>query len=293
MKSGLLRIFTRSALTAFLSLNLLPALAESTLWKASSKKGTLYIQGSAHVLKADNYPLAPAIEQAYSNSTALVLEVDMGEMMSPQTQQLIMSMAMLEPSDTLKTLLTPETYEQLAAAAAEAGLPIAAVERFKPWFATLSLSLMKMKQMGLDENLGLDKYFYGKATADGKKVIGLESIDFQISLFDNLSHENPDDFVRRALIELTQLENDFNELIEAWESGDLRTLETLITKSFKDYPGQYRKFITNRNKAWAEKLSAMATRKETYMVVVGAGHLPGEEGLINLLRKKGLQVEQL
>ncbi|MDZ8119437.1 TraB/GumN family protein [Pontiella agarivorans] len=282
-----------SGLTLLLILSVQSVQAKSTLWKATSEKGTLYLQGSAHVLKADNYPLAPAIEQAYSNSTALVLEVDMGEMLSPKTQQLIMNIAMLQPTDTLKSVLAPETYQQLESVAADAGLPLAAVQQFKPWFATMTLTIMKIKKMGLDESLGLDRYFYEKAKADGRKVIGLESIDFQISLFDSLSEENPNEFVRRALMELEQLENDLNRLLTAWETGDFQTLETLINKSFKAYPEQYKKFITNRNKAWAKKLSAMAGKDETYMVVVGAGHLPGDQGVINLLRKKGFIVEQL
>ena len=293
MKTGITHIITWSTLTILFLTSVGPADAKSTLWEATSPQGTLYIQGSAHVLKAENYPLAPAIEQAYSNSTALILEVDMSEMMSPKTQQLIMGMAMLQQPDTLKTVLDPLTYERLEEAAQQAALPLAAIESFKPWFATMTLTLVKMKKMGLDESLGLDKHFYEKATADNKKVIGLESVDFQIALLDSLSDENPDDFVNRSLTELKQLEDDLTKLLTAWETGDFQTLESLINKSFKDYPEQYEKFITARNKAWVKKLRGMVNRNDTYMVVVGAGHLPGEEGVINLLKQKGFTVEQL
>lgn len=293
MRTNVSRIISLSTLTVLISLSTLSTQAKSTLWKATSKDGTLYIQGSAHVLKADNYPLAPEIEQAYSNSTALVLEVDMGEMMSPKTQQLIMGLAMLKQPDTLKTTLSPEIYKTLEAEAAEVSLPLAAIEQFKPWFATMTLTLVKMKAMGLDENLGLDKHFYERAQADGKKIIGLESVDFQISLLDSLSEENPDDFVKRSLEEINDLESDLNQLLEAWETGDFQTLEKLMTKGFKDYPEQFEKFITARNKAWAKKLSKMVSTDETYMIVVGAGHLPGDEGVINLLKKQGFTVDQL
>jgi len=282
-----------AVLTVLFSFSALTAQAKSTLWKISSKNGTLYIQGSAHVLKAENYPLAPAIEQAYSNSTALVLEVDMGEMMSPQTQQLIMGKAMLQHPDTLQTVLTPHTYASLQKLATDAGLPIVAMQQFKPWFATMTLTLLKMKKMGLDENLGLDRYFYDKAKADQKTIKGLESVDFQVALLDSLSKENPNDFVERSLSELEHLEDDLNQLLNAWEAGDLQTLETLINKGFKEFPGQYEKFITDRNKAWVKQLGDMLKRGETHMVVVGAGHLPGEQGVINLLKKKGYAIEQL
>ncbi|MDF7800694.1 TraB/GumN family protein [Pontiellaceae bacterium B1224] len=284
----------KTAVFALSATILIPAtLAKSMLWKVSSQKGTLYIQGSAHVLKAENYPLAPAIQQAYSDSSALILEADMGEMMSPQTQQLILKKAMLQKPETLKTLLKPQTYENLTAIADETGLPMPMLDPFKPWFATTTITLLKLKKLGMDEQYGLDKYFYGKATADQKKIIGLESIDFQISLFDSLSNENPDDFVNRALADLKFLEADLDSLLKAWETGDVQTLEKLMTKSFKKFPGMYNKFITARNKAWAKRLSGMVKNDQTYMVVVGAGHLPGKEGVINLLKEKGFTVEQL
>jgi uncharacterized protein YbaP (TraB family) len=223
----------------------------------------------------------------------LVLEVDMGEMLTEKTQQLILGKAMLKQPDTLKTVLNPLTYERLSVAAANAGLPLQAIEPFKPWFATTTLTIVKLQKLGFDEKYGLDKYFYDKAVADQKKVIGLESIDFQISLFDSLSNENPNDFVNRALTELNMLERDINALLKAWHDGDFQTLEDLMNKSFEEFPDLNKKFITDRNKAWVKRLSGMIKGEQTYMVVVGAGHLPGEEGVINLLKKKGFTVEQL
>ncbi|MEI6891055.1 MAG: TraB/GumN family protein [Pontiella sp.] len=284
---------TLLTLTAVLILTALSSGAKSTLWEVSSGKHTLYVQGSSHILKEGNYPLAPAIEAAYSNSTVLILEVDMAEMTSPKTQQLILQKAMLTQPDTLQTVIKPETYHALRTACADAGLPITALHPFKPWFATMTLTLVKMQKLGFDQQFGLDQYFYNKAVADGKKVIGLETIDFQIALFDSLSKENPDDFVDRSLADLALIHTQITELIEAWETGDMKTLDRLMSKSFDGYPELYDQFITDRNKAWAKQLSKMIHEDDTYMVVVGAGHLPGEEGLIQRLKAKGFTVEQL
>lgn len=267
--------------------------AKSCLWKVTSGEHSLYVQGSSHVLRPENYPLAPAIEAAYSNSTALVLEVDMAEMVSPKTQQLILSKAMLSPPDTIQSVILPATYEYLSTACTDAGLPMAALQQFKPWFATMRLTIVKMQQLGFDSKYGLDQYFYNKATADGKRVIGLETIDFQIALFDSLANESPDDFVNRSLADLELLNTEIEELIKAWEVGDMETLDQLLSKSFDECPGLYAKFITARNKAWAKQLSNMFNDDECYMVVVGAGHLPGEKGVINLLKEKGFAIEQL
>jgi uncharacterized protein YbaP (TraB family) len=267
--------------------------AKSCLWKASAKEGTIYIQGSSHVLKAEHYPLAPAIETAYSNATSLVLEVDMEKMLAPETQQLIMAKAMLQPPSSLETLLAPATYGRLEAACAEAGLPLAAFGQFKPWFIGMSLALLKMQKMGIDTQYGLDKYFFEKAKADHKPVVGLETIEYQINLFDTLSEANPDDFVNRTLDDLKIMEGEIEKLLVAWQSGDIDVLADLLNKSFNEYPDLHEKFIVARNKAWAKVLANMPDAKGIPMVVVGAGHLPGKHGLLELLRQDGFTIEQL
>ncbi|MEN8255020.1 MAG: TraB/GumN family protein [Verrucomicrobiota bacterium] len=288
------RVFIKSCTLALLATVLATgALAKSCLWKVTSVNGTLYLQGSIHVLKAGSYPLAPAIEQAYSNSTALVLEVDMKEMTSPETQQLIMGKAMLPGTSTLQQVLDEETYQKLGAACTQAGLPIAALAKFKPWFATTTLTLVQLQKMGFDSQYGLDTYFFDKATADGKKVIGLESVGFQIDLFDTLSEENPNDFTTRALTDLAAMEEDVASLEKAWETGDIDTLGTLISKGFEGYPEFHRTFVLDRNKRWFKTLGGLLETPETHMVVVGAGHLSGKGGLLELLKQKGYALEQL
>jgi uncharacterized protein YbaP (TraB family) len=270
-----------------------PAFAESSLWKISSEKGTLYLQGSVHLLKPENYPLAPAIEQAYTESEVLVLEVDMKEMTSLSTQQKILKKALLTDGKKLPDLMSKITYQKLSDACAQVNLPVSSLDRFKPWFAAMTLTLTQTKNMGFDPQHGLDTYFFNKATAESKKVMGLESVDFQIDLFASLSQSNPDDFIAHTLVELETLENDLDQLVEAWISGDIETLGTLLAKGFKEYPDLYNTFVVERNKRWMKKLDALLKKSTPCMVVVGAGHLPGKGGLLTLLKEKGYTIEQL
>jgi uncharacterized protein YbaP (TraB family) len=269
------------------------ATAKSCLWKVTSETGILYLQGSVHILKADHYPLAPAIEQAYAKSAALVLEVDMAEMALPETQRRIMEKAMLPGDSTLQEELDAETYQKLGAACTEAGLPVSAMAKFKPWFACINLMMLKIQKMGFDPNLGLDKHFYDKAKADGKRVIGLESIPFQIDLFDHLAATNPNAFVGRALADLEMLETEVGALGKAWAAGDIATVEKLMAKSFEGYPELYKTFVLDRNARWVKTLDDLLKKPETHLVVVGAGHLPGKGGLLELLKQKGYAVEPL
>lgn len=271
-----------------------PVRSESCLWRvAATNGGILYLQGSVHVLKAEHYPLDPAIEAAYAESDMLVLEVDMAEMMSAETQQLLLAKGMLEAPKTLKEVLDPETYAKLSKACTDAGLPIMAVERFKPWFATLTLAMVKMQSLGLNPQNGLDTYFFGKAKTDGKPVVGLESVDFQINLFDELAKENPNDFVNRSLNDMELFITEIDQMLDDWKNGRIEEVGNLLSESFDGYPGLYDKFITARNIAWSKKLTEMLGEKKTTLVVVGAGHLPGEKGLLNLLKQQGLSIEQL
>lgn len=269
------------------------AMAKSCLWKVTSKTGILYLQGSIHVLTADSYPLAPAIEQAYAESEVLVLEVDMKKMTSPETQQRILEKAMLPGSKTLQNVLTPDTYQQFTAMCTEAGLPVTALAKFKPWFAATALALAKMQKMGFDPRYGLDKYFHNKAVADTKPVIGLESVDFQIDLFDSLSESNPNDFVARTLADLAVIESEMGNIDAAWRTGDINAVDVLIAKGFEGYPKLYRTFVADRNERWLKTFEVLLEGAKTHMVVVGAGHLPGTGGLLELLKQKGYSLEQL
>jgi uncharacterized protein YbaP (TraB family) len=267
--------------------------AKSCLWKVTSETGSLYVQGSVHLLKASHYPLDPAIERAYAESKVLVLEVDMQEMASPETQQKILKKALLPAGQSLKELINKTTFQQLETACAQANLPFSTLAPFKPWFAAMTLTLVKTQKMGFEPQYGLDKYFYDKARAEAKNVIGLETVDFQINLFDSLSGSKPDDFIAHTLAELATLEQDLEQLDSAWISGNIQTVGTIMAKSFEDYPDLYNTFVLNRNKRWVKKLDGLLKKSSTHMVVVGAGHLPGKGGLLELLKNKGYVIEQL
>jgi len=289
-KRNFIKICTIALVAATLATG---AAAKSCLWKVIAGNGSFYLQGSIHTLQAGNYPLAPAIEQAYAVSETLVLEVDMKEMATPETQRQILAKAMLPDTETLQQVLDADTYGKLSAACAQAGPPVAGLAKLKPWFATMTLVLFRLQAMGFDPQHGLDTYFNNKAIADGKKVLGLETVDFQIDLFVSLSEKNPDDFVARALADINLLEEEIVPLEKAWTAGDIETLGALMSKSFEGYPELYSTFVLDRNKRWIKTLDGLLEKPGTAMVVVGAGHLPGKGGLLELLRQKGYALEQL
>ena len=151
--------------------------------------------------------------------------------------------------------------------------------------------LTKMQAMGFDPNLGLDQYFYNKATTDKKTVIGLETVKFQIDLFDSLAEGNQDAYMKRALKELDLFETMLNELMQSWKQGDIDGLGKLMLESFDEYPGLYDRFVVDRNKTWIKKVDHMVSKNKTHMVVVGAAHLPGMVSAMTTLPVLGVPVQ--
>lgn len=267
--------------------------AKNSLWRVKGEKNTVYIQGSIHLLKSGNYPLNEAIEQAFDDSEVLALELDAGLMNDPATALQMLTKGTLPEGSTLEESLSAKTYELAKTRTSELGLDIEFFERFKPWFFAVSIEATKLQSLGFSSLHGVDMYFYSKAQKVGKPVVGLETVEFQIGLFDNLSSAEQDNFVYQTLKELDTVEKEIKVIIKAWETGDTGGLEAALLKNFKKYPGLYEIFLSKRNRNWMSKLEEFLKDDKNYMIVVGAAHLVGKTGVIELLKKKGYSIEQM
>ena len=266
---------------------------KSCLWKVVSKDSTVYLLGSVHLLKSDVYPLSQAIEQAFRDSTKLVLEVNLDSLNSPDAQQMILSKALLPDGKTLNETLSQATYQALRQKVEALGLDIEALKRMKPWFLSLSLVVMKMQQLGYDAQHGVDRHFFDRARKTNKEVLGLETADFQINLLDSLPAKTQEESLLQTLKELDQFEREFEQVVHAWAAGHDKQLDNLLLESFKEYPDVYAKLISERNQSWLPKIENHFQGRSKTLVVVGAAHLIGRDGVVELLRQKGYSVEQL
>jgi uncharacterized protein len=267
--------------------------AKSCLWKVVSKGSTVYLLGSVHLLKPGAYPLSQPIEEAFRDSAKLVLEVSLDALNSPDAQQMVLAKALLPEGKTLNEMLSPATYEAVRQKVEGLGLDIAALKRMKPWFLSLSLVVMKMQQLGYDAQHGVDRHFFERARKEKKPVLGLETADFQIDLLDSLPAKTQEESLLQTLKELDQLEKEFEQVLRAWGAGDEKQLDRLLLKSFNEYPDVYAKLISERNQNWLPKIERHFQDGNTTLVIVGAAHLIGRDGVVELLKKKGYLVEQL
>jgi uncharacterized protein YbaP (TraB family) len=194
--------------------------ARNFIWKAAGKQGVVYLVGSVHLLTKDFYPLSPALEAAYKSSDLLVEEVDMGDMLEPGAQMQLLSRGLLSGDQSLDKVLSPATFALLSKKLAEVGAPVEALKRMKPWMIALTLEAMQWQKAGFDADLGLDKHFYDQAKQEGKEVQGLETIDYQISRFDEMPMHLQDHLLAETIKGIDTEQSNMTKLIEAWRAGD-------------------------------------------------------------------------
>ena len=269
------------------------AQAKTFAWKATGKGGTIYLMGSIHVMSESFYPLNPALEAAFKDSDLLVEEVDLAEMLDPAAQMAILSRGMLPSNQSLDKILSPATYALVQKTAGDLAAPGGPLTRFKPWMLAIALQGIELQKAGFQPELGLDMHFYDQAKAGGKPVQGLETAEFQIAQFDTMTMEQQDHMLSETLKELATETASVGRIGDAWKAGDIATLESLTLADLKSDPLMYQRLLVQRNKNWVPKIEALFARKGHALVVVGAAHLVGPDGLLAVLKAKGYTLEQL
>jgi uncharacterized protein YbaP (TraB family) len=269
------------------------AVSRNSLWRVTSRDNSVYLLGSLHLLKEEHYPLSNVIEKAFGESKVLVLEVDLGVMSDPKTQLMMLTKGVFTGGQSLEKILTRGTYSLARDKIRELGMDITMFNAFKPWFLAMTLSTLKLQSLGFNPAYGVDYYFYMKAKSSDKQIVGLETLEYQLNLFDKMSLPDQDLFVYQTLRDLETIEREMNTIVHAWVSGDIVTLEKKLLENFTNYPDLYAQLVEERNKTWLSKIETFLMKKEVHMIVVGAGHLVGKDGLLELLVAKGYSVEQL
>ena len=265
---------------------------KSFLWRVQSNKGTVYILGSVHFLKKENYPLKETIEKAFDNTKKLVLEVDLKSEDAGTVQRLTLEKG-INHKRTLQQSISPETYGLAEKRAQELGIDIRALNPLKPWVVALTMTALQLQKLGFDPNYGVDRYLAGRATKSGKAVVGLETASFQIGLIDQLPERDQESMLRQSLKEMDLLERGLDQIVRAWSTGDATVLEALLLGSMREYPAVHQTVIVDRNRRWLPQIEKMIERGESVLIAVGAAHLIGKDGVIELLKARGYTLEQM
>ena len=267
----------------------------SFIWKITSDSTIVYLLGSVHVADADTYPLANVIEDAFTDADILVVEVNINEVDSMKSLELILEYGAYPEGEGLKDYLSEELYEKLKVQFAEWGINLSLLDPYRPWFIANLLEITSLEMLGYSSTYGIDLHFLEAAEQRNLKIVELETEEFQIGLLAGIS----DDVMIKSL-EMTlddPISNeDIVELFEIWETGDALAMEEYLYEGLDEEPEllpYFESLFTDRNYTMFEKIAGFLGDDEIYFIVVGAGHLVSDKGLLNLLEEAGYIVEQL
>ena len=286
---------TVSLLVIWAGLAVWPALAQDKhcLWKAQAGGAPVYLLGSVHVLSEAQYPLPQAIEDAYATCDQLVLEMNLDSAATPAAMMLVMSKVRLPEGQSLKVLLGPETWQKARDAAQPLGVNLESLDGFQPWYVSTLMTMAALGKHGFSPQYGLDMHFFDRAKKDAKTIDALETVAFQMNLFASLGDTLQSAFMQESLDELGMMETEFDRLVGHWSAGRSDSLEAMLLQGFTREPAFYQSFLVARNEAWLPRVQSMLQGDVPTLVVVGAAHLVGRDGLVTRLRDLGVQVEQL
>lgn len=260
------------------------------LWQVRHGTTTHYLLGSVHMLPASAQPLPEALQDAYTTTEGILLETDLAALEDPQTQADLLVAA--QAPKGLKALVGPALYQKLTVQLRALDIPLqTSCEPYKPWFCAMTLEALSFARAGFEPEYGIDQQLYNQAQTDDKTIGWLEEPQAHLALFTQMPDALSVEFLRNTLKELADDQQGPTALAQMWRSNDVRALERITLDMKRQQPRVYARLLANRTRAWLPQLTAAFEGDAPQLVIVGAAHLVGPDGLVALLKKAGYSVE--
>lgn len=263
--------------------------ADGLVWAIPGASNTVYVAGSVHLLKRADAKLPAALDRAYADAETLVMELDLDDLDPAEAGRWLLERGTYADGKTLRDALGAARHERLAAAAKELGLPIEVFQRLEPWAAALTLVELAYARLEYDPASGVERQLESRARQDGKEIRGLETVQDQLRLLDELPLDDQRRFLDQTVDELDELGTQTEELLSAWRGGDSDALAKLLASEYDQFPGLYRALVVERNQRWMPQIERLLLEDRDYLVVVGVLHVVGEQGLVALAKQRGMR----
>lgn len=257
------------------------------IWKVADKDTTIYLFGTVHALPKDSQWFSGPVERAYKSSDELVTEIPMD---ASGDAKAIAARALLPKGQSLRDLMTPAERMKFEETLVSLGLPIEAMDKFEPWYAAMTLTLLPVMQSGYDPQTGAESKLTSQA--DGKQKAALETVDQQIELFDGLPVDAQLSFLRETINSASKATTTLDAMVARWMKGDADGLALLLNDELDD-PVLYKRLLTDRNAKWARWIDQRLKQPGTVFIAVGAGHLAGQQSVQHQLRKRGIKARRV
>lgn len=273
------------------------AQAQGFWWHLQGEGREAFLGGSVHMGSESMYPLPAPVMEAFAQADVLVVEIDIREGGGLAAMGQIFEIGIYRDGSSLQDHVDDSTWALLQETLDHHGLPRWLFRWQKPWFAAMNLTVLAFRQAGYREDLGVDMHFLEAAAASEKPIEELESVASQLGLFKNLSAAEQEAFLQQTLRDLDRGPDYLDGIMDAWIQGDAETLEELVLAQLQDDTPEaqrfYELFFRDRNLAMGEAVQELMDQGLVPFVVVGAGHLVGEDGLVEMFRARGNRLQSL
>lgn len=271
-----------------------PGAITPLLYAVHDRDSTMYLYGTVHVRPRGTDWGNDRVRAAIDESSEIWTELMMTPEADHQIGVLAMQLGTAEAGHPLSSWLTPEENASLNALQTRLGFPPGALEGYKPWLASLTLTLAPLVRAGYDPNSGVDRSVDAYGDAAGKTMRALESAEQQLTFFADLSPEIQREMLQEAIAEAEDLPAMLGEMSTAWEEGNEQALaHAVIDDTRTQYPELYQMLFVDRNNAWMTVLTQEMQGSGVDFVAVGAGHIIGSDGLVAQFRARGYRVERV
>lgn len=269
------------------------AFAKSPVWKISKDGNHLFVGGTIHVLSKSDYPLPDAFDAAYMDSVVLVLEADIQKLQSPEVQKTIMHNATYKGKENITRYLQPDTVKALEDHLTSRGIAVEPMLKLKPGLLSITLTMVELQRLGL-AGTGVDEFFNLKALNEKRNIKYLETASEQLRFIEEMGQGVENEFIKYSLNDLKKLPDLISSLKAAWKSGDNKQMQNIAIAPFRDlFPKIHNMLLVERNNNWIPKIEKMVKTEEVELVLFGALHLVGKDGILSQLKELGYTIENI
>ncbi len=278
----------RHWLLALLLLGSLSARAQSPVWALHGAHNTVYLAESVHLLKPGESTLPGAFARAYDDSHQLVMEMDLAKLDTSSVTEWMMEHGRYPEGQSMQQALGPQRYAHVVAQATALGLPLEQLSVLRPWVVALTLTDLAYLKLGYDPDSGVEEQLVARAHQDGRTTAGLETLDEELGQLEHMSTEDQARFLELTLQDLKDTEKETDQMLGAWRSGDSAALAAQLSDAYSQFPELYRVLVSERNQRWLPQIKSYLAADHNVLIVVGALHVVGKGGLLELLRGAGV-----
>jgi len=267
-----------------------PARAQPPVWIVHGPHATVVLFGSVHLLAPGIDWEPPALKDALAKADELWFEIPIDPASALGAQQYAIKRGLLPDGQTLSAELTPADRDRLANAAKMCGLPVSLLDRLRPWYADLALSVASTKQAHADSAAGVEQTLSAANPAIPRQAF--ETVVEQIGFLADVPEKDQIDSLRETMGEVKTGPALYQRMVDAWLAGDVRAIrKEVLEPMIKEAPGEYRALVVDRNRRWIGRIEQRLAGQGEAVMVVGAGHLVGPDSVPALLRRDGFRVD--